>query len=48
MEQIRERGIPMAQAILIESIVFLVLVAMGVVALMLILAYSVWGEEEEE
>ena len=36
------------EPILIESIVFLVLVAMGVVAMMLILAYSVWGEEEEE
>lgn len=36
------------QDILIESIVFLVLVAMGIIALMMILAYSVWGEEEEE
>jgi hypothetical protein len=37
----------MAQT-LAESVTFLILVAMGVVALMLILAYSVWGEEEEE
>jgi hypothetical protein len=33
---------------LIESILSLLLMAMGIVALMLILAYSVWGEEEEE
>jgi hypothetical protein len=36
------------QAILIESIMFLILVAMGIIALMMILAYSVWGEEEDE
>lgn len=33
---------------LIESILSLLLMAMGIVALMLILAYSVWGEEEDE
>ncbi len=33
---------------LIEDILSLLLMAMGIVALMLILAYSVWGEEEEE
>ena len=33
---------------LIESILSLMLMAMGIVALMLILAYSVWGEEEDE
>jgi hypothetical protein len=33
---------------LIESILSLLLMAMGIVALMMILAYSVWGEEEEE
>ena len=32
----------------IESILSLMLMAMGIVALMLILAYSVWGEEEDE
>jgi hypothetical protein len=37
-----------AQTILIESIMFLILVTMGIVALMLILAYAVWGEEEDE
>jgi hypothetical protein len=37
-----------AQPILIESIMFLVLVTMGIVALMMILAYAVWGEEEDE
>jgi hypothetical protein len=37
-----------AQPILIESIVFLILVTMGIVALMMILAYAVWGEEEDE
>jgi hypothetical protein len=36
------------QTILIESIMFLVLVTMGIVALMMILAYAVWGEEEDE
>ncbi len=33
---------------LMESILSLMLMAMGIVALMLILAYSVWGEEEDE
>jgi hypothetical protein len=33
---------------LVESILFLLLITMGIVALMLILAYSVWGEEEDE
>lgn len=33
---------------LIESILSLLLMAMGIVALMLIFAYSVWGEEEDE
>jgi hypothetical protein len=37
-----------AQPLLIESIMFLVLVTMGIVALMMILAYAVWGEEEDE
>jgi hypothetical protein len=37
-----------AQPILIESIMFLILVTMGIVALMMILAYAVWGEEEDE
>jgi hypothetical protein len=36
------------QTILVESIIFLVLVAMGIAALMMILAYAVWGEEEDE
>lgn len=36
------------QTILVESIIFLVLVTMGIVALMMILAYAVWGEEEDE
>jgi hypothetical protein len=33
---------------LVESILSLLLMTMGIVALMLILAYSVWGEEEDE
>jgi hypothetical protein len=37
-----------AQPILIESIIFLILVTMGIAALMMILAYAVWGEEEDE
>jgi hypothetical protein len=36
------------QTLLIESIMFLVLITMGIVALMMILAYAVWGEEEGE
>jgi hypothetical protein len=36
------------QVTLIESIMLLVLVTMGIVALMMILAYAVWGEEEDE
>ncbi len=38
----------MQTTILIESIMFLILVTMGIVALMMILAYAVWGEEEDE
>ncbi len=36
------------QAGLLESSMFLILVTMGIVALVLTLAYSVYGEEEEE
>jgi hypothetical protein len=36
------------QADLIQSTIYIILNAMGIFALMLILAYSVWGEEEED
>jgi hypothetical protein len=36
------------QTDLIQSTLFIILNVMGVLALMMILAYSVWGEEEED
>ncbi len=36
------------QTDLIRSTLYIILNAMGILALMMILAYSVWGEEEED